>query len=99
MPLPENILNSLKCCLDKNGHIIIDPVVFKCKGSACKKCVEEIRNDDVECLSCNEKHLKRHLLDAPGNIIAETLVKTYLNDLFEYIENKLKLLRGEINCK
>ena len=95
MPLPENVLNTLKCCLNKNGHIVIDPVVLKCKGSACKQCVKDIKNDDIECYCCNEKHLKRHLLEAPGSIIAETLVQTFLTDLFEYIENKLQLLREE----
>jgi hypothetical protein len=44
MPIPEEILKGLKCCLSEDGHFIYEPVSLKCGGNPCRKCI----NEDLE---------------------------------------------------
>jgi hypothetical protein len=39
MPIPEAILNQMKCCLFNDVHIAIEPILVSCGSSVCKKCV------------------------------------------------------------
>jgi hypothetical protein len=100
MSLPEAILTQIKCCLSNDGHIIIDPVLLRCKGNACKECVSDSKEEVITCYSCSGKHEKINLLNSTENTLAETLVKTFIDDLFEYTEKRIKkiteTLKGEI---
>ena len=90
MTLNEIILNQLKCCLNDDEHIVIEPILFKCGGNACKECVKNSYDAEIKCYCCNGKHLKDDLLDSPFNKIADSLVQINLKDLFEYLEMKMK---------
>ena len=39
MPIPEAILNQIKCCFLNDGHIAVEPIYVNCGAHACKKCV------------------------------------------------------------
>ncbi len=90
MVVPNDLLNQIKCCLSKDGHIVIEPVVLKCGGNACRECVKSsLNNIPIHCFSCSHKHEKTELLNAPANKFASIFIKSSLHDLFEYIEVKL----------
>ena len=96
MPLKDFILNQLKCSLHQDGHIAIKPVVLKCGGNCCKKCVTELKDSTIHCYSCNQKHAKKDLTNAPMNNLAEALIECSLKDLFNYIENKFEAISKEL---
>jgi hypothetical protein len=33
MPIPEAILNQMKCCFFNDGHIAIEPIIASCGGN------------------------------------------------------------------
>jgi hypothetical protein len=48
------------------------------------------KEQNLNCINCNQKHEKTSLLNAPINQLAETILKLSLNDLFEYIDAKIE---------
>ena len=99
MPIHEELLKKIKCCFHKDGHIAVDPVlVLPCQSSACKKCIVDSKEQNLNCINCNQEHTKTSVLNAPINQFAEAIIKCSLNDLVEYIvdklENSLKILEG-----
>jgi hypothetical protein len=56
----------------------------------CKKCVIDSKKAAIKCHSCNENHKKCDIIKGPINKVAESLVQTFLNDLFEYVEIAMK---------
>ena len=96
MPIPEDILKQMKCCLSDDGHIVNEPVVLKCGSNACKKCASDLIS--VKCFGCNDTHEKKELMNAPINKIVNSFINLFLEDLFLDLKNKLKstaeLLKG-----
>jgi hypothetical protein len=90
MPIPQELLNQLKCCLSDDGHISVDAVVFECGGNACKICVSELLFESNKCYSCDQIHEKKDLIKSPSNTLAKTLIKLNLNELFEYLDDKFR---------
>ena len=78
MPLPGALLNQIKCCLSNDGHILIEPVVLKCTGSACKECISDSEEEVIYCYACNGKHQKNDLLNATVNTVAKILVENFI---------------------
>ena len=98
MPIPDTVLNKMICCLSDDGHIVHEPIVLKCGANACKKCVTNSTVATIQCFGCNCTHEKKDLINAPNNKIFESLIHTFLDDLFEDLNSKLKstneLLKG-----
>ena len=91
MPIDENLLKRIKCCLSKDEHIALDPVqVIECHNTACKQCIVDSKYEYIHCYGCKNKHEKTSLLKAPANKLVEESIKCSLNDLFEHIDEKLK---------
>ena len=91
MPIDENLLKRIKCCLSKDEHIALDPVlVIECQNTACKQCIVDSKYEYIHCYGCKNKHEKTSLLKAPANKFAEESIKCSLNDLFEHVDEKLK---------
>ena len=99
MPVPDALLNQIKCCLSNDGHILIDPVVLKCKGNACKECLSDSKEEAIHCYSCNGKHQKKDLINAIENTVAKTLVDNFMGDLFEYTENRIKSISENLTSR
>ena len=89
MPIPEQILNQMKCCLSNDGHIVIEPVLLTCGANACKQCVNLSSEEMMKCFSCNEKHAKKNFLNSSINTFVETSVKSFLAELFQDLNFKL----------
>jgi len=93
MPITNACLNHLKCCLHKDGHIVIQPVLLKCRSNACKQCILDSKEEKVICYSCKDTHDKKELLNTTTlNRTAETLTQNFLTDLIDYIQDKIKLI-------
>ena len=90
MPIPEAILNQMKCCFLNDGHIAVEPIIVNCGANACQKCVIDSTEDIIKCFSCKENHTKKDIIKYPTNKLAESMVQTFLNDLFEYVDTILE---------
>ena len=90
MPIPEAILNQMKCGILNDGHIAIEPIQLSCGANGCKKCISSSKDDVIKCFACNGEHQKRDVINSPINKLGETMVHTFLNDLLEYVDNSLK---------
>ena len=90
MPIPKSLLDQMKCCFLNDGHIAIEPITISCGANACKKCVIDSKEEVMKCFSCKENHKKSDLINLPISKLAESMVKTFLNDLFEYVETILE---------
>ena len=92
MAINESLLERIKCCLSKDEHIALDPVqVIECQNTACKQCIDDLQDVNIYCYGCKNKHGKRSLLKAPDNKFVEEFIKCSLNDLFKYVDEKLKI--------
>ena len=92
MPITESLLKRIKCCLSKGEHVSLDLViVVECQNTAFKKCIVGSKYEYIDCYGCKNKHEKTSLLKAPDNkFVEEESIKCSLNDLFEYVDEKLK---------
>ena len=91
MSINESLLQRIKCSLNKNEHIALDPVVvIECQNTACKQCIFDSKDENIYCYGCKSEHEKTSLLKASANKFAEDFIKCFLNDLFEYVDGKLK---------
>ncbi|CAF1056226.1 unnamed protein product [Rotaria sordida] len=58
----EETIDKLLICKTCNKPFI-DPVITPCQQTYCRQCIEESwDNNYVRCSSCNETHLKTHLI-------------------------------------
>jgi hypothetical protein len=94
MPIPEAILNQIKCCLNEDGHIVHEPVLLKCGYNACKKCCSDQVVSTVKCLRCHAIHEKTELINAPNNKAIDFIIQTFLNDLFQDLNFKLESIKS-----
>jgi hypothetical protein len=100
MPIPDSLLNQMRCCLYDDGHIVDVPLVLKCGFNACKKCIIDSKVTKIKCFGCNGEHERNDLLTAPNNKFVESFIQSFLPDLFQDLRTKLKstseLLKGLI---
>jgi hypothetical protein len=89
MPIPEEVLNEIKCCFFNDCHIAIEPILVSCGAIGCKQCVETSKIDEIACNSCKGKHKTKHLINTPVIKVCETIVKSFVSDLFEYVKISL----------
>lgn len=99
MPVVEDLLRHMKCCLNNDGHIALEPVVLKCGGSACKLCLLDSEDSTTDCYNCNVKHDKKEVQDAPINKYGSYMIHSSLNDLLDYVETKLKHTSSLLSSK
>ena len=100
MPIPEEVLNVLKCCLLNDGHIAIEPISVSCGAFGCKQCLLTSNIEEIDCYCCKEKHKTKDLKNIPVFKSVENLVKSHVSGLFEYAKVNLattaSLLEGKI---
>jgi hypothetical protein len=91
MPIPETILNQIKCCLNNDGHIVNESILVQCGAYACKKCIfDSTINTKLRCLSCNGSHERNDLLNAPINKMVDSVIELFSNDLIQYLNESLE---------
>ena len=95
MPIPEEILKGLKCCLSEDGHFIYEPVSLKCGGNPCKNCI----NEDFErkkCYNFKDFHDKQDYRNSGVNVMVKSVMNLFLKDLIQDLEVELRLTEGEL---
>ncbi len=85
MPIAEEVMNVMKCCLLNDGHIAIEPIPVSCGAIGCKQCILRSNNEEIDCYSCRGKNFKIKPLIKPN----EYSIKSYVSDLFEYVKENL----------
>jgi hypothetical protein len=100
MPIAEEVLNVMKCCLFNDGYIAIEPISVSCGATGCKQCLLNSNIEEIDCYSCKGKHKTQDLKNIPVFKSFENLVKSYVSVLFEYVKVNLgktaSLLEGKI---
>jgi hypothetical protein len=99
MPIPEEVLNVMKCCFLNDGHIAIDPILVSCGATGCKQCLLRSNKEEIDCYTCKEKHRKNDLKNTPVIKQNENLVKSYVSDLFEYVKVNLDKTASSLEGK
>jgi hypothetical protein len=99
MPIAEEILNVMKCCLFDDGHIAIEPILVGCGATGCKECFLGSNIEEIDCYSCKGKHKRQDLKNTPVIKSVENLVKYYVSDLFEYVKVNLDKTASSLEGK
>jgi hypothetical protein len=99
MPIPEEVLNEIKCCLLNDGHIAIEPILVSCGAIGCKQCILRSDIEEIDCYSCRGKHRTQELKNTPVIKKVENLVKSYFSDLFEYVKENLDKTASSLEGK
>jgi hypothetical protein len=77
---------------------VIEPLLLKCGGNACKSCVKD-SHFVIRCYNCNNLHEKRDLLECSENKMAESVISSSVDELFSYLNTKLENTVKSINGK
>ena len=96
MPTSKEISKQIVCCLTKDGHVVEEPILLKCGGNACKKCILNSNEKFIRCFSCEDRHEQNDLIDAKINDTAELIINSPLGNLFEDLNSKLKAIKIEL---
>jgi hypothetical protein len=99
MPIPDEVLNVMKCCLLNDGHIAIEPIQVSCGATGCKQCLLNSKKEEIDCYSCKGKHKTQDLKNIPVFKSFEHLVKSYVSDLFEYVKGILDKTASSLEGK
>ena len=101
MPIEKELLKEITCCLNNDDpHFVIEPVLLKCSGNACRKCLTELSDTRIiKCLNCGHAHEKKEIINSPINTLAETIINLRINDIFQYLDNKLTILTESLKGK
>jgi hypothetical protein len=65
MPIAEEVLNVMRCCLLNDGHIAIEPILLSCGAIGCKQCILRSNNEEIDCYSCKGKHRTENFKNTP----------------------------------
>ena len=89
-------MKQINCCLSDDNHIVIEPVIFKCGGNACKQCVDDIQGLSVKCFNCKKNHHKNDLKKMPLNSTMKILIeKPFFKDVVAQMKSKLNVVLSE----
>ena len=98
--IKEDIKSQFKCGLStcKYDHFLVEPVLLPCGDNCCLKCVDELKEDQMECFHCKVIHKKDDLKIKIPNQAMKQIMKNYLKDLNEELICKarttLQTLKG-----
>lgn len=96
MPLPEALLNEMKCCIFNDGHIAIEPIQLKCGALACKECIKSKTECEMNCYNCSGTHNKSNYINSTKNKLSETVIQFNLDELFQYVDETLKSVHSNL---
>ena len=99
MPIAEEVLNVMECCLLNDGHIAIIPILLSCGAIGCKQCILRSNNEEIDCYSCKGKHRTENFKNTPVIKQVENLVKYYVSGLFEFVKVNLDKTTSSLEGK
>lgn len=89
--IPDYVLNEIKCCLHEDQHILLEPVLLKCGGNACKGCIDDHTKSSFKCFKCNLTHDK---IDFIENKSIESLIRFVMKDLSKNLDHEIKSMKS-----
>jgi hypothetical protein len=96
MSIPQELLKQIQCCFGNDEHIAIHPVLLICGGNACKDCISTSNKEIMNCIFCKMDHKKNEIIKSPRNQIVETIIKSFLSDLFQDLSKKLDSINNSM---
>jgi hypothetical protein len=99
MPIPEEVLNGMKCCFLNDGHFAIEPIPVSCGATGCKQCLLRSNIEEIYCYCYKGKHKMQDLKNASVIKQVENLVKSHISDLFEYVKGILDKTASSLEGK
>ena len=89
--IPDYVFNDIRCCLHEDQHILLEPVLLKCGGNACKGCINDpSKSSPLKCLKCNSTHDEN---DFTENKSAETFIRFLMKDLSKNLDDEIKSMK------
>ena len=73
-----------------DDHFVTEPMLLPCGDNACKNCIEDVNELEKECNHCKTIHKKDDLNKAVPNIAVKLLMKSYLKELNDELDVKVK---------
>ena len=87
MSIPDYIFKQVECCMSADdNHFLIEPVLLKCGGNACKVCV----SGSTKCLHCNSVHSNNDYIECKT---AESLIRFFMTDLSASLDEEIRLIK------
>ena len=87
MSIPDYILKQLECCMSADdNHFLIEPVLLKCGGNACKVCV----SNSIKCLNCNRTHSKNDFTECK---LGESLIRFFMKGLTANLDEEMRMTK------
>jgi hypothetical protein len=96
MSIPQELLKQIQCCFGNDEHIALHPVLLICGGNACKDCISTSNKEIMNCIFCKMDHKKNEIIKSPRNQIVETIIKSFLSDLFQDLSKKLDSINNSM---
>ena len=99
--IKEDVTRQIKCGLSSidDEHFVIEPMLLSCGDNACKNCIENLNEMQKECNHCKKIHKKDDLKKAVPNNAVKLLMKSYLKELNDELDVKVKLAIDSIEGK
>jgi hypothetical protein len=86
--LSENALKLLECAISIDNHIVMESIPLSCGHCICKQCIPE--SYSFNCKLCNKLN-EIDLSNCKESFTTKCLFDTYLSDLFELLEERMKI--------
>ena len=94
--LLDEILRELTCCLNKDQHIVEEPIqICECGANACKNCLIQTISESINCTICNRVHDKNSLLKWPVSKASKRLIEAYSEEIIKNLDSKIRALKGK----
>lgn len=96
--MPSELMTMIKCCLNSDGHFVKEAILLPCGSNACKQCILDLKQRDVQCHACKQSHKLDELKRLPNNPTIGILIeKVFLNDLIKSMKNSFGEILEQIN--
>jgi hypothetical protein len=99
MVISDELITSLKCCVYKNDHLVEEAVLLECGGNACEKCINFANKTEIKCCYCKKTHDIKSGFKLQPNPILKTMIKSYLKELCEMMQQELNNTIKSIQSK
>lgn len=99
MPIDDQLIEELKCNLNKRDHFLNEALALPCGHSCCKNCIVAESGKKFFCKypGCNEYHKIRFVDDLKPVRNIEDSIKKFDKELKEIIYKKLHDLNEKAN--
>jgi hypothetical protein len=99
MSSDDELVDSIKCNLNKRDHFLNEALTLPCGHSSCKNCISSENGKRFCCRypGCNEYHKIRFVDELKPEGTVEALIKRFDKSLKEIIHQKLHNMNEKVD--